>query len=282
MSDATAFSASNYELRYTAAGVSVTRLSDGQVSNFAALPAQVDGLTLSDTPGAVAGDRFLLKPFATAAGQMNTAFTSPRSLAAANPVEVRTGASNTGGLAVASLQAQTADVNLTQTVTLTFNAAAGTFDANGTGTGLPALGVAYTPGQPISYNGWSLTLTGTPVTGDTMTVQAATPGYTTTNSGNAAAIMNLRDKALFDGAPLTDGYAAAIAQVGIRAQSAQFAASVSTSIASNAETARAGVSGVNLDEEAAKLLQYQQAYQAAAKMMSIAQSIFTTLMQSFA
>ncbi len=282
VSDATAFSASNYELRYTAAGVSVTRLSDGQVSNFAALPAQVDGLTLSDTPGAVAGDRFLLKPFATAAGQMNTAFTSPRSLAAANPVEVRTGASNTGGLAVASLQAQTADVNLTQTVTLTFNAAAGTFDANGTGTGLPALGVAYTPGQPISYNGWSLTLTGTPVTGDTMTVQAATPGYTTTNSGNAAAIMNLRDKALFDGAPLTDGYAAAIAQVGIRAQSAQFAASVSTSIASNAETARAGVSGVNLDEEAAKLLQYQQAYQAAAKMMSIAQSIFTTLMQSFA
>jgi flagellar hook-associated protein 1 FlgK len=40
------------------------------------------------------------------------------------------------------------------------------------------------------------------------------------------------------------------------------------------------VAGVNLDEEAAKLLQYQQAYQASAKMIQIAQSIFDTLIQT--
>jgi flagellar hook-associated protein 1 FlgK len=138
----------------------------------------------------------------------------------------------------------------------------------------------YTPGSPIGYDGWSLTLTGTPVVGDTMTVTVADPKFTATNSGNANAIMNLRDLALFDGAPLTDGYAAAISQVGIRAQSAKFSADVSQAIATNAEQARAGVSGVNLDEEAAKLLQFQQAYQASAKMMQIAQSIFDTLMQT--
>lgn len=290
VSNASAFAVSNYEMTFTSGTAgSIKRLSDGQVTafDFAAPPVQVDGLTLASTGAATAGDRFLLKPFATAAAQIDTSFTSARNLAVANPIEVRTGAANTGGLAVASLQAKSADPNLTATVTLTFNKDAltgkfdGTFNVAGAGTGNP-VNVAYTPGQAISYNGWSLTLSGMPQGLDTMTVQLATPGFTSTNSGNAAAIMGLRDLALFDGAPLTDGYAAAIAQVGIRAQSAKFAANVSQSIATNAESARAGVSGVNLDEEAAKLLQFQQAYQAAAKMMQIAQGTFDTLMQTIA
>jgi flagellar hook-associated protein 1 FlgK len=48
----------------------------------------------------------------------------------------------------------------------------------------------------------------------------------------------------------------------------------------NLENDRTAVSGVNLDEEAAKLLQYQQAYQASAKMLQIAQSVFDTLIQN--
>ena len=40
------------------------------------------------------------------------------------------------------------------------------------------------------------------------------------------------------------------------------------------------VSGVNLDEEASKLMQYQQAYQASAKMIQVAQTIFNSLMTS--
>ena len=92
-------------------------------------------------------------------------------------------------------------------------------------------------------------------------------------------MMKLRDVAMFDGAALTDGYASLISQIGIRSQSAAYASEVSSSIATNLEKDRTGVSGVNLDEEAAKLLQYQQAYQASAKMIQIAQSIFDTLMQ---
>ena len=38
-------------------------------------------------------------------------------------------------------------------------------------------------------------------------------------------------------------------------------------------------SGVNLDEEAARLIQFQQSYQAAAKMLQVAQSLFDTLLQ---
>ena len=133
----------------------------------------------------------------------------------------------------------------------------------------------YTPGQPIEYattlpatTGWSLTLKGNPKAGDTFvagsfgTVQPnADPKL---DAGNARSLADLRDVAMFDGAVLTDGYASLMAEVGVTVQGATYAADVSTSIAANIEKDRASVAGVNLDEEAAKLLQYQQAYQASA------------------
>ncbi|MDO9195095.1 flagellar basal body rod C-terminal domain-containing protein, partial [Rhodoferax sp.] len=114
----------------------------------------------------------------------------------------------------------------------------------------------------------------------TFTVEPQPLANRNMNAGNASAMLGLRDVAMFDGGALTDGYAGLIAQIGIRSQSANYSAKVSSSIAANLETDRTGVSGVNLDEEAAKLLQYQQAYQASAKMIQIAQSIFDTLIQT--
>ena len=70
------------------------------------------------------------------------------------------------------------------------------------------------------------------------------------------------------------------AQVGTRTQSAQYAANLSSSIAKNLEADRTAVSGVNLDEEAGKLIQYQQAYQASAKVLQIAQNVFDSLIQT--
>jgi flagellar hook-associated protein 1 FlgK len=125
-----------------------------------------------------------------------------------------------------------------------------------------------------------LTLKGAPQVGDFYTVKVATPGYANRNAGNADAMMALRDVALFDGAALTDGYAGLMAKVGTTVQSVKLAAGVSASIATNVNKDRAGVSGVNLDEEAAKLLQYQQAYQGSAKLIQISESIFNTLIQS--
>ena len=109
---------------------------------------------------------------------------------------------------------------------------------------------------------------------------ASSTTHIETNSGNAQAMMALRDLALFDGAATADGFASAMADIGVRVQSATYTAAVSKSIAINIETDRTSVSGVNLDEEAAKLLQFQQSYQACAKMLQISQSIFDTLIQT--
>ena len=145
----------------------------------------------------------------------------------------------------------------------------------GTGTGDPT-GVAFIPGQVISYNGWVLTLKGTPQIGDTYTVQAN--AYPSIDPGNAHAMLAIRDMAMFDGASTTDGYAGLMAEIGVRVQSAGFASSVSTSIATNATADQAALAGVNLDEEAARMLQFQQAYQASAKLLQVSQTLFDSLL----
>lgn len=187
-------------------------------------------------------------------------------------------------------------------VTLTYKESAGGFLVSGIkepplnidppGSFTPGTVIPYTPstvipyvsGKPIQINGWSITLKGSPKEGDTVTIDKASDAKYgdnyTRNAGNATALMNLRDVKMFDESTLSDGYASAMAQVGTRTQSALFASDLSKSIAVNLENDRTAVSGVNLDEEAAKLLQYQQAYQASAKMLQIAQSVFDTLIQN--
>jgi flagellar hook-associated protein 1 FlgK len=68
--------------------------------------------------------------------------------------------------------------------------------------------------------------------------------------------------------------------VGIKVQTARTAADISAAAANAAQAQVDAESGVNLDEEAARLLQYQQSYQAAAKILQVAQSVFDTLLQT--
>ena len=287
ISDITKFVASDYEINFTgpAAGT-ITRRSDGMLTGFSSVPTTIDGLTVSVASGtANAGDRFLLKPFSTAASNIHSEFSTPRALAVASPVAVTANSANTGSLTVASLAAKTSATPI-NSYRINFTGA-NTYDiVNVTTSTTVSSAQPYLSGQAITFTpaspapGWSLTLTGAAKNGDNFTVAAQPAAYRNLNSGNAAAMMSLRDVPMFDGAVLTDGYAGLIARIGVRVQSATYSAEVSSAIAANLEKDRASVSGVNLDEEAAKLLQYQQAYQASAKVIQIAQGIFDTLIQT--
>lgn len=281
--DVTQFVASDYEVNFTGASAgSITRKSDGVVTNFASVPVTIDGFTLSAAGAANPGDRFLLKPFATSASTIREEFSTPRALAVASPVVGKMGTTNTGSLQLASLTAKTNAPTPPQPTPVVLN-----FTGPNTYTRSDLVGsFTYTSGQTITSTDWSLVLQGTPKNGDTFTVAGIKDATNNNgvdyklNAGNASALMGLRDVAMFDGAAMSDGYAGLIAQIGIRTQSANYSAEVSGSIASNLATDRAGVSGVNLDEEASKLIQYQQAYQASAKVIQIAQNIFDTLIQT--
>lgn len=317
-SDPTQLSAASYVVVFTGAATgTVTTQPGGQPESFggAGQPTlagyfSAHGLQVGLSGPPNAGDQFLVDPMKDAAAKMQAQQFSPVQLAAASPVNAQMGAANAGSLQLASLKAtgQPAGAGFTPPpspvppattgggVTLSFTGGPpATFTVAGNATALMDLSAtppvplagppyAYSAGQAITIDGWAITLAGAPKTGDTVTVgNALDPQYGDgyqRNTGNASALMALRDAKMFDGATLSDGFAGAMAQIGSRTQSAQFAAELSSSFAANLERDRTAVSGVNLDEEAARLIQYQQAYQASAKMIQIAQNVFDTLITS--
>jgi flagellar hook-associated protein 1 FlgK len=151
---------------------------------------------------------------------------------------------------------------------------------------------SWTAGSPINDQDaastpsgalFNLNISGVPKAGDTMQIALTT--YPTSNNSNATAMLALRDKTIvsLDGttnATVTDAYSQMIGSLGVIVQGGQTSADISQSVQSSSEQTLASTSGVNLDEEAARLIQYQQSYQAAAKVLQIAQSIFDTLLQT--
>jgi flagellar hook-associated protein 1 FlgK len=302
LTDTTQVQASDYELQFDGTNYSLTRLSDNTAavgSPFSAAQmatgVTVDGMTIQMTAGtSVAGDRTLLQPVGNAAKDMRAVLSDPNGIAAASPVTATFTATNKGTATLGSLAAVSTALDRTLTANVSFTSDTGDYswellDSTGaqvsTGTG------TWTAGSPIALNGFELKLNGVPKSGDTLSVKPTTS--TEANNGNALAFVGIGTKNIVGGSTaangsvtpgktITDAYASALSDIGVRVQSAQTAASISDSAASQAESARANKAGVNLDEEAAKLIQYQQSYQAAAKMLQVAQQVFDTLLQTAA
>jgi flagellar hook-associated protein 1 FlgK len=289
--DASRLQASDYAVAYDGSQYTVTRLSDGQASTFAGLPQTIDGLNIGLNAGSpAAGDRFLVRSASAVVAGLRALQSNPARIATASPITAQTGASNTGDLSVSALDVAPIGANTAAAVSITFTGA-GTFDVTGLPGG-PLTGVAFTPGMTLAFdgntlvpngsmptaNGWRMTLSGSPNTGDTLQLlPTANPAQ---DNRNARALQALGDAALVDGARVIDRFADLVGEVGTRSQAAQSAADMSDRLHGDALRARSDVSDVNLDEEAARLLQYQQAYQAAAKVVAAANEMFRTLLEA--
>ncbi|WP_040501376.1 flagellar hook-associated protein FlgK, partial [Ideonella sp. B508-1] len=255
VSDASQLQASDYDLRPDGSGVAgrykLTRLSDGLVRTVND-GATVDGFKISvGTPDLQPGDSFRLQPVGAAAAGMTRALDDASGIAAALPVTATMGTANTGTASVNLLKVTDPAINPSLTANVSFTDgsghyswsltdSAGTVTSSGTGT--------WTAGQPISLNGFELTLNGVPASGDTLSVAKTT--FPASNNGNALALASLRDEAFVGrytmsdgsiggGATVTDAYAATMADVGVRVQSAKSAAAISKASQSDAETALA-------------------------------------------
>lgn len=283
IADETALQASEYTLESdlaTPGQFLLTRRADGLVRSIASGDT-VDGLAIT-VASAAARDRFLLQPVSRAAVNMRRVLEDPRGLAAASPLQAESSNNNTGTASVASLRVVDPAADPQQTASITFTSAAGAYNwelRDRSSNALLSSGSgAWQPGQPIALNGFELRLDGVPASGDRFTVsQTAYPGV---SNGNALALAALRDQAFVGGETLTDAYASVMAGVGVSVQGARTAADASGAVASQARDRVSAETGVNLDEEAARLIQYQQSYQAAAKVLQVAQSVFDTLLQT--
>jgi flagellar hook-associated protein 1 FlgK len=203
--------------------------------------------------------------------------TDPSGIAAAAALQGSATSGNSGTAAVATLAVtDAANPALLDGATVSFPTA-GTYaitDAGGTVIGSGA----YAAGQTLSANGWSLTLSGTPGAGDSFAIGANSNGLN--DNANALALGRLADAGVLDGGntSVIDNYTLLTTQIGNAGAQAGSNLTTQTSLYNQAMSAQQAVSGVNLDEEAANLVRYQQAYQASAQIISTSQSIFSSLL----
>ena len=210
----------------------------------------------------------------------------PNLVAAASPVRASMSDSNAGDLSTSNL-AVTASVPLSSAiqdkVQLTFAVSGGTstYTAVDTTTGTTlASNAAYTAGSAINLNGWSLTLNGTPANGDTVSVGANIGG--TSDNSNALLLAGLANQNVTSLGSASSAYQDMVANIGTQTESLKSTSTAQANILTDATTAQAATSGVNLDDEAANLLKFQQAYQASSQAIATANNMFTAILQLFA
>ncbi len=272
-------SGNDYLLRYDGSNWSMTDRSTGTSvpmtgSGTAGDPFVADGLewVVSGTPAA--GDSFLLQPTRELAGGLSLAISDPDRVAAASPLVVDTGLNNSGSVTVSSLTVGDAgNAQLLDDVTISFTGP-NTYQINGSGS------FAYTSGSPISVNGWSLTLSGAAAAGDSFTVGGAGAG--SSDNGNAQALAAIGRTGVLEGGTqsLLKASSSLVARVGQTASQTSLSFDAQAAIQAQTIAEQQSVSGVNLDEEAANLLKYQQAYQASAHVIQVADELFQTLISA--
>jgi flagellar hook-associated protein 1 FlgK len=274
-----ALTSDNYVLSYAAGAYSLTDQTTGANvavtgAGTAASPLTANGLSivLSGTP--TSGDQYLIQPTAQAAGTLSVALSNPSGLAAAGAIQTSAADSNTGAATIsAGTVTNAANPNLLNTVTIAFLSPT-TYSINGAGS------FAYASGGNITDNGWQASISGTPATGDTFTVQSNAGG--TGDNTNALAFVNQQSQGyLSNGTESVSGAVSAlISGTGAQAQQVNTAQTAQTAVNTQALTNVQSVTGVNLDEEAANLMQWQQSYQAAAQALSVANGLFTNLLDA--
>ncbi len=277
-----------YQLSYDGSNWNMVDLSTGgnvamSGAGTAVNPFVVDGVALVVGPGAAAGDTYRLRPTRGGALDIDTLIADTWDIAAADPVRTRSAGGNTGTgrIGPGGLSTRTGNTKLAAPVTLTFDSAAGRFNLSTGGS------VAYDPATDsgktltVSIAGlgdFSFTMTGTPANGDQFSLADNTGGVG--DNRNALRLAGLQKRQMLYGntATLGDAYGYLVADVGTRTHQANANADVQKQLLGQAESAKSAVSGVNLDEEAANLVRFQQAYSAAAQVISTANTLFDTLL----
>jgi flagellar hook-associated protein 1 FlgK len=269
---------SDYRLTFNGAGYTLLRLSDNTTTNYANLPQTVDGITITAPAPVTAGDSFLIRPTANGARDIALVTNDPNKIAAAAPIRTATVVNTgTGTISSGTVNAPPpTNANLQETVSITFNNPPTTFNVSGAGTGNP-INVPYTSGQNITYNGWTVQITGTRAVNDQFTIESNIGG---TDGRNALLLAGLQTQNLMaDGTASLQGvYGQLVGEVAVKTNEMAVTSLAQDSMVAQTVAAQQAVSGVNLDEEAANLIRYQNAYQAAAKAMQIAQAMFDAIL----
>lgn len=283
----TGLTGDEYRLSFDGAAYTLTNTTTNTSTTGPGPAFTVDGVEFTVAGAPAAGDEFLISPIAQAASLFEVAIGDPRAFAAAGPVRSSTSLANAGTGALSELAVSSvSSLPLGGSVVLTFN-------PDALGAGVPGYDVSGIAGGPIAYdpatdgNGIdvtlgdiSFTLSGIPEDGDSFALDNNVDG--SGDNRNALALAALQTELTLNGgtASYQDAYASLLADVAVSTRQANSLASTETALLEQSRAALSSAQGVNLDEEAANLLRYQQAYQAAAQVIAVADEIFQTLLNA--
>jgi flagellar hook-associated protein 1 FlgK len=280
----------DYKLYYNGTQWQLTNQKSGEI-NTGQGPFAVDGLNIEVTAGANIGDSFLIRPAYRAASFFKVEITEPGKIAAAAPLVASAPITNQGDAKINSIEnANMTGIPAGADVTMTYGAnALGVGQPGFTLTGGVTGTIAYNPinesgGKTVTLanlGGSTLQLAGVPAEGDTLVI--ANNGSGGGDNRNALRLSGLQSTGLLlnSAASYQDMFASTVSSVGIQTRQATTSAETQSTLQAQAEQSLNSLAGVNLDEEAANLLKFQQAYQATAQMVSTANEMFNTLLSAF-
>jgi len=277
--DLGAVSTQDYVVTRTGTGYTVRRQDTGTSVTFTGTgtsldPLLFDGMSVAVGAGVATGDQFVIHPTRDAIQGFGVAITDPARVAAAAPIRASAASSNGGtGSITAGEVLNAGDAALLNTVSIVFTSAT-TYSVNG------GPNINYVAGDNIDVNGWRVQISGAPVTGDTFTVRSNVGAVG--DNRNAFALVDAMRSGVIEGG--TVSVASAVERLtgnlGLQTRAAQMSRDAESSVNASDIAARDAISGVNLDEEAANMLRYQQAYAAAAQIISAANEMFDTLINA--
>ena len=193
--------------------------------------------------------------------------TDSSKIAAAGLLQISANAANTGGATLS--HTQIAAGTATPNFTLNFTTVGG-YAIGGAAVAVDANGV-------FAYQGISYTVTGTPANGDSFTI-----GLNTTGSGdnrNMLLMGRLQDKETYaDGRSMSEGYLDLVRTVGNTSALAKISQDALQAVRDQAVVEKDKLSGVSLDQEAAELIRFQQAFQASAQIIQTASKMFDSIL----
>ncbi|WP_193099340.1 flagellar hook-associated protein FlgK [Burkholderia sp. Z1] len=275
------YDGTNYTLTDRASGTVVGTLSNAQ------MPGQIGGLNLSLTGTMKPGDSFTVQPTRGALNGFGLATSNGSAIAAAAPyvpsaTTTNTGTGTIGGLSVTSAAAAANAHNYTITMTGTAGNLQYTVTDNSANPVTTSAPQNYQAGTPITLTaGVTVTVSGTPAVGDTFKVAPNTGG--TNDGSNALALSKLVNSKTFGNgsSTLTGAYASYVNSIGNTTSQLKSSSAAQTALVGQITQAQQSASGVNQNEEAANLMQYQQLYQANAKVIQTASTLFQTVLGLF-
>ena len=276
------YSGSDWRLTDAQSGELFGMAGDGSAAN----PFKFDGLSVVVTAGANDGDQYMISPTRTAANDISMVTNDVQEIAAAAPVRIgeqmdANGAPiNTGSTLMTLQQVEKGFGPVGGPVQMTFDVATKTFNYSGALSGSFAYDPATDSGKDINVSGVVFKITGDPAAGDVFILEPNTDA--SGDNSNALALADLQTALTMGGgdASFSESYQQLIGEIGTRTRTAQISAEAQTALQRQAQATRDGKSGVNLDEEAANLLRFQQAYQALAQVVNVANETFQTLINA--